>query len=52
MTSYVTTANLTGLARFVYQRTKPDAQKEIQDLAHQVNDLLKQEFGSEWNKGI
>src|SRR5690625_1146084 len=52
ITSYVVTANLTGLARFVYQRTKPDAQKEIQDLAHQVNALLKQEFGSEWNKGI
>src|SRR5690625_2183607 len=46
ITSYVVTANLTGLARFVYQRTKPDAQKEIQDLAHQVNALLKQEFGS------
>src|SRR5690625_3310881 len=52
MTSYVVTANLTGLARFVYQRTKPDAQKEIQDLAHQVNALLIKEFGSEWNKGI
>src|SRR5690625_3574074 len=52
MTSYVVTANLTGLAGFVYQRTKPDAQKEIQELAHQVNALLKQEFGSEWNKGI
>src|SRR5690625_2921553 len=52
ITSYVVTANLTGLARFVYQRTKPDAQKEIQDLAHQVNALLKQEFGSEWDKGI
>ena len=52
MTSYVVTANLTGLARFVHQRTQPDAQKEIQELAHQVNALLKQEFGSEWNKGI
>jgi len=52
MTSYVVTANLTGLARFVHQRTQPDAQKEIQDLAHQVNDLLKQEFGSEWRNTL
>src|SRR5699024_4098266 len=52
MTSYVVTANLSGLSRFVYQRSQPDAQKEIQDLAHQVDELLKAEFGTQWNKGI
>ncbi len=50
ITSYVVTANLTGLARFVHQRTQPDAQREIQHLAQQVDELMKSKYGAQWRE--
>lgn len=48
MTEWVWTGSLLAYARFYNLRTKPDAQLEIQGLARQVGNLVKDKFPVSW----
>lgn len=47
-TSYYITGSLAAFARFYKQRTDEHAQKEIQDLAHMVGDIIQPLFPVSW----
>lgn len=49
MTSYYTTGSLAAFARMVKQRKDPHAQKEIQDLAHMVDDIIRPLYPVSWS---
>ncbi|AGH57592.1 thymidylate synthase [Pseudoalteromonas phage pYD6-A] len=44
------TGSLAAFARFFNQRTDPHAQKEIQDLAHEVGNIIKPLFPIAWRE--
>jgi thymidylate synthase (FAD) len=46
--NWMWTGNLMSYARFYNQRTDPHAQKEIQELAHQVGDIIAPLFPVAW----
>jgi thymidylate synthase (FAD) len=48
MTEFIETGSLAAYARLCHLRMGPDAQKEIQDVARQVSDLLKSAFPASW----
>lgn len=48
MTQYIRTASLTAWARMVNQRVDPHAQVEIQELATQVNEIIKRQHPAWW----
>lgn len=48
MTEWVSTGSLYAWARFYNQRTDPHAQKEIQDLAKLVGDIIKPLYPVSW----
>lgn len=47
-TSYYVTGSLAAFARFFKQRTDPHAQKEIQDLAYMVGDIVSPLYPESW----
>lgn len=47
-TSYYITGSLAAFARFYKQRTDEHAQKEIQDLAHMVGDIIQPLYPVSW----
>lgn len=49
MTEWQTTGSLYGWARLYNQRTDSHAQKEIQDLAHMVGDIIKPLYPHAWD---
>lgn len=49
MTSYYTTGSLAAWARAYSQRVDPHAQKEIQDLYHQVGEIIEPLFPVSWS---
>jgi thymidylate synthase (FAD) len=48
MTTYVVTGNIMSFARLYNLRNKPDAQKEIRDLAYQVCDIIQPLYPISW----
>lgn len=48
MTEWVWTGSLLAFARFYNLRTDPHAQKEIQDLAHMVGDIIEPLYPVSW----
>lgn len=48
--NWVWTGSLMALANFYNLRTKPNSQKEIQELAHKVGDLVAPLFPVAWSK--
>lgn len=46
--NWIWTGNLMSYARFYNQRTDPHAQKEIQELAHMVGEIIKPLFPVSW----
>lgn len=49
MTEFIETGSLAAYARLYRLRTDPTAQREIQDLARQVGELLAEKFPISWN---
>lgn len=50
MTKYMVTGSLSAFRRMHTERTNPNAQKEIQDYAHMVDEILTTEYGSNWGE--
>ena len=48
MTEWVSTGSLYAWVRFYNQRTDPHAQKEIQDLAHMVGEIIEPLYPHSW----
>lgn len=48
LTSYYVTGSLAAFARLYSQRTDPHAQKEVQDLAKQIGDIIEPLFPVSW----
>lgn len=48
LVNWIWTGNLASYARFYNQRTDPHAQKEVQDLARMVGDILQPLFPVSW----
>jgi thymidylate synthase (FAD) len=49
MTEFIETGSLAAYARLYKLRTDPTAQREIQELAGQVGELLAKRFPVSWN---
>lgn len=49
MTEFVWTGNVASFARMFNQRTDSHSQKEIQDLAHMVGEIIKPLYPVSWN---
>ena len=49
MTEWVSTGSLYAWVRFYNQRTDPHAQKEIQDLAHMVGEIIEPLYPVSWH---
>jgi thymidylate synthase (FAD) len=49
MTEFIETGSLAAYARLYKLRTDPTAQREIQELAKQVGELLSEKFPISWN---
>lgn len=49
MVNWIWTGNLASYARFYNQRTDPNAQKEVQDLARMVADIIRPLYPVSWS---
>jgi thymidylate synthase (FAD) len=47
--NWIWTGSLAAFARFYNQRVDPHAQKEIQDLAKEVGEIIEPLFPVSWN---
>lgn len=50
LVNWIWTGNLASYARFYNQRTDPNAQKEVQDLARMVGDIIEPLFPVSWKE--